>query len=248
MEYSIQALGRMTGVSGRTLRYYDEIGLLKPLRTNSAGYRIYGPKEVKRLQSILFYRDFGLELKTIGALLHLPEVERQAVLFAHLSSLHAERKRLDQLIAELETWLEGEQDMSKFETKKKKRMEEQEARYGAEARERYGAEAVERSRAKMEEMPETLFEAMCRIADEINGRLERAVQAGLAPDSEEGQAIAALHRQWLDFSWPTYSPEAHVGLAEMYAEDERFTAYYDGKVPGCAAFLRDAIRAYCGSH
>lgn len=65
MEYTVQALGKLAGVSTRTLRYYDEIDLLKPARINSSGYRIYGPNEVDRLQQILFYRELDVPLETI---------------------------------------------------------------------------------------------------------------------------------------------------------------------------------------
>ena len=69
MEYTIQKLAGLAKISTRTLRYYDEIGLLKPLRTSSSGYRIYGEKEIARLQQILFYRELGLPLEKIGEIL-----------------------------------------------------------------------------------------------------------------------------------------------------------------------------------
>ena len=64
MEYTVQKLGQLAGISTRTLRYYDEIGLLKPARINSSGYRIYGATEVNRLQQILFYRELDVSLDT----------------------------------------------------------------------------------------------------------------------------------------------------------------------------------------
>ena len=87
------------------------------------------------------------------------------------------------------------------------------------------------------------------------------MKAGADPAGPEGQRIAALHRRWLSYSWESYTPQAHVGLAELYVSDPRFTAYYDREVrkgnwpkcqydrevPGCAAFLRDAVRTYTGA-
>ena len=70
MEYTITKLAKLACISSRTLRYYDEIGLLKPLNINSSGYRIYGQKELKRLQQILFLRQFGLELTAISQILN----------------------------------------------------------------------------------------------------------------------------------------------------------------------------------
>ena len=65
MEYTVQKLGKLAGISARTLRYYDEIGILKPARISSSGYRIYGKKEVDLLQQILFYRELGVDLESI---------------------------------------------------------------------------------------------------------------------------------------------------------------------------------------
>ncbi|MDQ0163455.1 DNA-binding transcriptional MerR regulator [Bacillus alveayuensis] len=68
MEYTVNQLAKLAGVTGRTLRYYDEIGILKPARINSSGYRIYGQKEVDKLQQILFYRELDVDLETIKKL------------------------------------------------------------------------------------------------------------------------------------------------------------------------------------
>ena len=86
------------------------------------------------------------------------------------------------------------------------------------------------------------------LGEELRSRLAAAVSAGADPKGEEGQRIAALHRRWLSFSWESYTPQAHRGLAELYVSDGRFTAYYDQAVPGCAAFLRDAVAAYTGGN
>ena len=66
MEYTVKALADLAGVTPRTLRWYDRIGLLKPLRTTEAGYRLYGPAQLDRLQDILFYRELGLDLARSG--------------------------------------------------------------------------------------------------------------------------------------------------------------------------------------
>lgn len=76
---------------------------------------------------------------------------------------------------------------------------------------------------------------------EIQERLEAAVQAGLSPESEAGKEITALHCQRLTITGNRYDPARHRGIAELYVMDERFTAYYDKQVPGCARFLRDTV-------
>ena len=67
------------------------------------------------------------------------------------------------------------------------------------------------------------------------------MQAGASPEGEDGKAITQLHRRWLTLVGPRYDPARHRGIAELYVLDERFTAYYDKQVSGCARFLRDAV-------
>src|SRR5690606_5116832 len=102
MEYTVQKLGRLAGVSTRTLRYYDEIGLLKPGRINSSGYRIYGREEVDRLQQILFYRELGVSLENIRSMLSAAAFDSAEALRAHYVELLDRRAQIDQLIRNVE--------------------------------------------------------------------------------------------------------------------------------------------------
>lgn len=250
MEYTVKALAELSGVTPRTLRWYDAQGLLKPGRATEAGYRLYGPAEVARLQQILFYRELGLELSAIRAALDDPKFDRQAALQSHLAALEDRRARLDALILTVSKTIaetKGGQLMSdkeKFEGFKREALAENEAKYGRESREKYGEEAVEASSKRFANLTEEQYGIMTAMGEELQAKLETAVRAGLDPAGAEGAAIAALHRDWLSFTWDRYTPEAHAGLAELYVADERFTAHYDKAVPGCARFLRDAIAAY----
>ena len=91
MEYSIQELSRLSGVTTRALRWYDHTGPLKPSRVAESGYRYYGPAEVDRLQDILFYRALGVELARIKECLDGLSFNRLAALQSHLAALEAER-------------------------------------------------------------------------------------------------------------------------------------------------------------
>lgn len=250
MEYTIKALADLAGVTPRTLRWYDRQGLLKPLRTTEAGYRLYGPGEVDRLQDILFYRELGLELAAIRRILDDPAFDRQAALRSHLGELEARRDRLDGLILTVRKTIDETRggtkmsDKEKFEAFKRGAVEANEARYGREIREKYGDETVDRANARVLALTEEEHSRWTALGEEIKAALARAVRAGADPAGEEGRRIAALHRRWLSYSWEAYTPQAHRGLGQLYTADERFTAYYDGEVPGCAAFLRDAIAAY----
>ncbi|MBG9586210.1 MerR family transcriptional regulator [Cytobacillus firmus] len=251
MEYTVQKLAQLAGVSSRTLRYYDEIGILKPARTNSSGYRIYGQKEVDRLQQILFYRELGISLDQIKEIITAPAFDAADALKEHREKLLEKRKQLDLLITNVEKTIasaEGRTTMSdkeKFEGFKEKMIEDNEKQYGKEIREKYGEETVEKSNAKLMNMTREEHEAVTKLAEEINSTLEQAMETG-DPAGEPAQKAAGLHKQWITYYWSEYSKEAHAGLAEMYVADERFKAYYDKIRPGAAEFLRDAIKIYTG--
>ncbi len=250
MEYTIKKLADLAGISSRTLRYYDEIGLLCPARISSSGYRIYGSREVNRLQQILFYREFDLPLVQIAEIIDNEQFSPLAALRGHRLQLLAQRKRLDTLITNLDKSLaamEGKRPMNdkdKFAGFKKELISQNEQKYGAEVREKYGDAKVDSSNAKLMGLTEVQYAEAIRLSQELTETLTAAVQAGADPGGELGQKAASLHRDWLTCFWPEYSPEAHAALAQMYVDDPRFTAYYDKEQPGSAVFLRDAIKIY----
>ncbi len=250
MEYTIQQLARLSGVTRRALRYYDQIGLLRPGRTTAAGYRIYGPEQVDRLQQILFYRALGLDLAAVREALDDPAFDRQAALQSHLSALEAQRDRLDSLILTVRKTLDAEQggttmsDLEKFECFKQNVITRNEETYGAEVRARYGDAAVDAANARVLSLTQAEYARWTALGEQVLTGLAAAVRAGRDPAGPEGRALAELHREWLSYSGLSYTPQAHAGLAALYTEDPRFTAYYDRDVPGCAAFLRGAVEAY----
>ena len=247
MLYSIKEIAEISGISTRTLRYYDEIGLLKPADFTEAGYRCYGEKELDLLQQILFYRERGFALETIRDILYREDFDLLAALEEHLQDLQLQKARTDALIGTVQQTIaamKGECAMKKeekFAAFKEKLVKENEADYGKEAREKYGDDAVNESNRKMLNLTEEQWERFKALEEEILQRLENAVENSLAPESDEGRAVCTLHKEWLSFSWKQYSPQAHKGVAMMYTADERFTAYYDRRVTGCAAWLTAAI-------
>lgn len=251
MEYTIQKLSRLAGISTRTLRYYDEIGLLKPARINSSGYRIYGQKEVDLLQQIMFYKELGVDLDTIKNIVKSKDFNEIDALNNHLIKLLAQKQQLEILISNVTKTMEYKKglinmgDNEKFEGFKKKLIEDNEEKYGKEIREKYGNDTVNESNKKMLNMTKEQYDRFQKLEQEILDKLDKALDTG-DPAGELAQEAADLHRQWLSFTWPAYSKQAHAGLAQMYVEDERFTAYYDKRKPGMAKFLRDAILIYTG--
>jgi len=251
MEYTIQKLATLAGVSTRTLRYYDELGLLKPVRSTPAGYRIYGQTEIDRLQQILFYRELGVGLEQIKKILDAPDFDVLRALKEHLANLRYKKEQLDILITTVEKTIAAKEgrivmsDQEKFEGFKQKLIEENERKYGKEIRKKYGEGAVNRSYRHFRNMTEETYQKMVSLEKEIKEVLAQAMKEG-DPAGPLAQRAARLHKEWITLAWGNYSKKAHAGVAQMYVDDGRFTAYYDDKQPGTAEFLRDAILIYTG--
>lgn len=247
MEYTIQQLSCLSGVTTRALRWYDKIGLLKPSGRTEGGYRRYGPAEVDRLQDILYYRALGVELARVKEILDDPSFDRLAALRSHLAVLESEQGRIQELINSVkETILTQERkeimsDEKKFEAFKRQFVEEKERLYGAEAREKYGDVEVDASNAQVMGLTLEQFQEYERLGQEILDKLSAAVAAGADPTGETGEEITGLHRRWLTILGDKYDVQRHRGLAELYVQDKRFTGYYDRERPGCARFLREAV-------
>ena len=251
MEYTVSQLAKLSGVSARTLRYYDEIDLLKPKRVKANGYRIYGPVEVNLLQHILFYRELEMSLEEIKCIVQGKTFDIEKALHKHLIHLNQKRNRLDELIHTVEKSIQevkGEIEMSdqeKFEAFKKELIDRNEEQYGEEIREIYGENVIEQSNEKIYGMPKEkykMFEAATRV---LNEKLIKATAQG-EPTSAWGQEVAKLHQDWLKTAWPEgyYTKEAHYNLSFMYVQDERFKAYYEEIAPGAAEFLHEALKFY----
>lgn len=249
MEYTVKELADLAGVTSRAIRYYDQIGILKPARINESGYRIYGPGEVDLLQQILFYRELGVGLDKIRAIVTDPGFDRLKALYQHRSSLLEKRRELDLLVANVERTIaavEGGKTMSdqaKFEGFKQRMIAESERKYGREVREKYGTEAVERSNQALLNMTEAEYAEFAKLGSELIETLKQAFASG-DPGCELAQKAARMHREWLSYTWGTYNKEAHASVVQLYVNDPRFAKYYDQHQPGLARFLRDAVLIY----
>lgn len=134
-------------------------------------------------------------------------------------------------------------DSDKFTAFKDKMIEKNEEAYGQEIREKYGEETITSSNKKVMQMTEEQHKTQESLQETFFEELSLAFEEQ-SPEGIHGQKAAALHKEWLSAYWPTYSKEAHYGLAQMYVEDERFKAYYDGRQEEMAEFLLEVIRAF----
>ena len=104
---TVKEISELTGISVRTLHYYDEIGLLKPTQKSDAGYRLYDDRALEILQQILFFREFDIPLKEIKAVLENPALERNQILQMQRKMLVAKKERMEHLIASIDDTQKG---------------------------------------------------------------------------------------------------------------------------------------------
>jgi DNA-binding transcriptional MerR regulator len=234
MEYTIGALAELAGVSRRTLRYYDQIGLLSPASVNSSGYRIYGEREVDLLQQILFFRAIDMPLDQIRTIVTDPDFDPVSVLESHRERLIEARVRMDDLISSIDRSLshhKGEITMTddqKFEALKRQKLEENEQRFGDEIRKQYGEVSVRKSNRQFMNLSSTDMAQMEETEKQMIELLIRACETGDRSKSLTSE-IYRLHRSWLSYTWESYNADAHKNLARMYADDPRFASYYNDK-------------------
>lgn len=249
MTYTIQELAKLAGISSRTLRHYDQIGLLRANRGEN-GYRVYEVWQVDRLQQILFYRRLGMKLEKIGCLLDSPDYAPALELEIYLRQLQREQAQLAALIENVEKTIQmwkGEYQMTdqeKFDGLAYVQVNEK--RYGQELRQRYGDAVMDAANKKFCAMDVNAWQAQKQLEQKIKTLLEDAMVDGNAAGTA-AQAACGLHEQWLRLLWPegVYSSQAHRALGQMYTMDKRFAAYYDAIAPGCAQFFCQALEVYC---
>ena len=248
--YSVAELAKMAGVTERTLRYYDQIGLLVPARSNN-GYRAYSIDDVHMLQRIMLLRACGIGLAEIAQALSNPDLDIATILENHRDELLEQRDLLTRSIAATDAMIErlerlrGMNDEQRFEQLKRDSVVRFEEEYGQEARKRYGDEVIDAANERMISMSKPAWEAKEELEQRIKEALVRAMKTGDVT-SPEARMVAEMHAQWIRVHWGegAYTPEAHVQLAEGYLHDPRFVEYYDSACgEGATEFLRNAIEA-----
>ena len=244
--YTVGRVAELSGVTIRTLHHYDEVGLLSPGGRSAAGYRIYEDRDLERLQRILFYRELGFTLSEISTIVDDPRTDTLGHLRRQRGLLNERIERLSAMVGAIDYEMEArtmdipltpEERLEVFgEFRPEDYAEEAERRWG-------GTEAYKESQRRVSSYDKEDWQRLKAEEEEIRASLAAALDAGLAPDSEEAMAAAEAHRQHISRWFYECGYEMHRGLTEMYVSDERFRSNYDATAPGLAAFIRDAARA-----
>lgn len=243
--WKIQQVADLTGVTVRALRHYDKIGLLPPAQVTEAGYRLYGPAELDRLQQILFFRELEFPLAEIKAILACPSYDRQAALAAQRDLLQEKRKRLDGLLSLVEDALKGEGTMQftpfdnqPFEKKRRAYAQQAEARWGTTA-------AWRESQQKTKGYDKAAWAAI--RAEEEKLFTSFAACRHLAPEHPEVQALVARWQAHITRRYYRCTPEILAGLGQMYLSDDRFRQTLDAYGQGTARLMSEAIEVFCAA-
>ena len=240
------------GITVRTLHHYDEIGLLEPSERTPAGYRMYSPADLARLQSIVVYRrlDFGLE--QIAELLAAEASDdASAARVEHLrrqrATVATRLEELSELVGAIDRALEREMSNQPATPQDMKELfGESFDDHESEAQERWGeTDAWKESRRRTRHYTKADWAQVKEESDALGQAFVDAKRAGLPPTSTEAMDAAEAHRQHIDTRFYACSPAFHRNLGELYTSDPRYIEGYDGTYaePGLSEYVRAAIDA-----
>lgn len=237
---TVNEVSRQTGVSIRTLHYYDAIGLLRPTQVTEAGYRLYDDTALERLQNILLFRELQFPLREIRAILDSPDFDRKKALDQQIALLQMKKKHIENLI-DLARGIRmmgvNNLDFSAFDTR-------QIDEYARQAKAAWGKteayrEFEEKNRGRTAAEQRVLGEGFMALFVQF-GQLR-----GMPPAEAAVQAQVEKLRAYITENFYTCTPEILRGLAELYAGGGSMTENIDKAAgDGTAAFVAEAIRAY----
>ena len=230
MPYTVKQVAAMSGVSVRTLHFYDEVCLLKPAFYGANGHRFYEEPQLLTLQQILFYRELGFELKQIKTILGRGDFEKLTALESHRKVLKKNFARMRALIVTIDKTIEhlkGTQKMKDSSELFAGFSPEVQSRYEQILIERHGAKArrnIAQSKARVKHWTKADWEESGRVFNEICRDLAKALDDKQSADSTAVQAIIRQHYTWLKQFW-TPTRESYTGHAGTIAESELREAY-----------------------
>ena len=237
----IKEFAEFTGVSVRTLHYYDEIGLLAPAHVeHSTGYRYYDETSLLRMQEILFYRELDFSLKSIGEMLSSPTYDKTKALHEQKHLLTLKKERLERLISAIDGAMKGENVMTAFDDSVfEQHKAEAKARWGnTEAYQQHTEKTKNHSKQKWNDLAEEMNHIMAEFAV--------CMKQGKAADSAEAQNLVKTLQNHITAQYYDCTNPILAGLGQMYVADERFKANIDQHGDGTAVFICEAIQIYCG--
>jgi MerR family transcriptional regulator, thiopeptide resistance regulator len=244
--HTVGAVARLAHVSVRTLRHYDEIGVLRPSQRSTAGYRLYSSEDLERLQQVLFYKALGFGLDDIRAFMADPSLDRRASLVVQRELVAEQALRLQALLDLIDRTL------ASVEAGEPMTNEEMFAAFGdfdpteheREVEERWGeTEAFQESARRTRRYTRDDWQRFKRESDEVNAAIAALMDEGVPAEDRRASDAVERHRLLIDRWFYPCTPQMHAALGAMYVADARFAATYERIRPGMAEYLQAATAA-----
>ena len=247
MPYTIKKLATLSGVSPRTLRFYDEIGLLKPAYYGDNQYRYYEEEQLLLLQQILFFRELGFPLTEIQQIISSHDFDKIDALNTHKSILQSSLERTETLIKTIDktiSHLRGKLIMRDaemyegFDPVKQQEHEKYLLDTGV-----ITQQQIDESWEKARDWKRPNWEQFKEEGEQLNQALANALKKHLKPEDVEVQALVQRHYDWVNVFWtPTH--ESYTGLAQMYLDHPDYREFYNKYHPNLVEYLVEAMRVY----
>ena len=244
MKMQINEFAKLTGVSVRTLHYYDEIGLLKPALVDAQnGYRFYDENSLLRMQEILFYRELDFSLKSILEILSSPDYDKQKALAEQRKLLELKKERLERIIDALDGAVKGKVTMAAFDNRDYETARKQ---YEIEVKQRWGeTDAYKEHRQKTTDYTQDKWQEVNDGLLSVFTKFAECMEKGDSAESDAVQELVKELQDYITVNYYTCTKEILAGLGVMYVADERFKTNIDKNGDGTAEFVGDAIKIYC---
>lgn len=245
---TIGEVAKLAGVSIRSLRHYDEIGLLRPSFREENGYRRYSEEDTQILYDILFYRALGFSLAEVKRLLETPVVDRRAQLIEQKKQLQEHIYRLQNIAAQLDVTIATEQSRGETTMSNDNNFSVfagfDPDQYAEETKQKWGGgDAYKESARRTKNYSKEDWQRYKQESDQLNQEMARLMSEGVAANSDATLDVVERLRLQIDHWFYPCSKRMHASLGEMYIADERFSETYERIAPGLAAYIREATLA-----
>lgn len=247
MSYRINQLAKLSGVSTRTLRFYDEIGLLKPAYCDSNQYRYYKEEQLLMLQQILFFRELGIALNDIGRIISGNDFDKIESLERHKALLQANLERTAILIKTIDktiSHLRGKiimRDAEMFDGFDPIKQQEHE-KYMVDTGV-ISQKQIDDSWQRVAHWKKADWEHFKSSGEAVNTKLVEFMQKGLKPDAAEVQELVQAHYAWVNNFW-TPTKETYLGLGKMYLEHPDYRVFFNKFHPDLVEYLVAAMAVF----
>ncbi|MBA2655456.1 MAG: MerR family transcriptional regulator [Tatlockia sp.] len=247
MSYTVNKLASLSGVSSRTLRFYDEIGLLKPSFYGANQYRYYEEEQLLMLQQILFFRELGFTLNDIQRILSGDDFNKIESLKTHKSILQSSLERTERLINTIDktiSHIRGKLIMRDaemydgFDPQKQQEHEKYMLDSGI-----ISQQQIDDSWNKVSHWKKPNWEQFKNNGEQLNQDLAKAMNQSLKPESDETQGLIQRHYDWVSNFW-TPTKETYISLAKMYIDHPDYRLFYNKYNPSLVDYLSAAMNIF----